>query len=49
MRDLKETEKLNSIENAEQRTKFLESFDYTDTLLTQAEKQATEGILVEYF
>ena len=28
--------------------KFLKSFDWTDTLVTQAEKQALEIILVEY-
>ena len=28
--------------------KFLERFDWTDTLLTETEKQAVEDILVEY-
>ena len=28
--------------------KFLKRFDWTDTLLTETEKQAVENILVEY-
>ena len=45
--ELKDKEKLNPKESAESRNKFLKRFDWTDTLLTETEKQAIEDILVE--
>ena len=48
LNELKDKEKLNPQENAESRNKFLKRFDWTDTLLIETEKQATEDILVEY-
>ena len=41
-------EKLNPEESTESRNKFLRRFDWTDTLLTETEKQAIGNILVEY-
>ena len=40
--------KLNPEDNIESRTQFLKRFDWTDTPLTETEKQAVENILVEY-
>ena len=48
MNELKDKEKLNPQESTEARNKFLKRFDWTDTLLTETEKQAVEDILVEY-
>ena len=48
LNELKDKEKLNPQESTESRNKFLKRFDWTDTLLTETEKQATENILVEY-
>ena len=48
LNELKDKEKLNPQEGTESRNKFLERFDWTDTLLTEREKQAIEEILVEY-
>ena len=48
LNELKEREKLNPQESTESRNKFLKRFDWTDTLLTDMEKQAIENILVEY-
>ena len=48
LNDLKDKEKLNPQESTESRNKFLKRFDWTDTLLTETEKQAIEDILVEY-
>ena len=48
LNELKDKEKLNPQECIETPNKFLKRFDWTDTLLTEAEKQATENILVEY-
>ena len=48
LNELKDKEKLIPQENTQSRTKFLKSFDWTDTLLTEMEKQAIEDILVEY-
>ena len=45
--ELQRKEKLNPKEDSESRTEFLERFDWTDTLLTETEKQAVEDILVE--
>ena len=41
-------EKLNPKHDSESRTEFLKGFAWTDTLLTETEKQAIEDILVEY-
>ena len=46
--ELQRKEKLNPKDDSESRTEFLKRFDWTDTLLTETEKQAIEGILVEY-
>ena len=43
-----ETKKNNPQENTESRNKFLKRFGWTDTLLTETEKQAIEVILVDY-
>ena len=50
LNELKEREKLNpqEKESTESRNNFLKRFDWTDTLLTEMEKQAIENILVEY-
>ena len=41
-------EKLNPKDDIESRMEFLKRFNWTDTLLTETEKQAVEDILVEY-
>ena len=41
-------EKLNPKDDIESRMEFLKRFDWTNTLLTETEKQAVEDILVEY-
>ena len=41
-------EKLNPKDDSESRTEILKRFDWTDTLLTETEKQAVEDVLVEY-
>ena len=46
--ELQQKEKLNPKNDSESRTEFLKRFDWTDTLLTETEKQAVEDILVEY-
>ena len=48
LRELQRREKLNPTDDSESRTEFLKRFDWTDTLLTETEKQAVEHILVEY-
>ena len=48
LNELKDKEKLNPQESIESQNKFLKRFDWTDTLLTEMEKQAIEDILVEY-
>ena len=48
MKELKDKIKLNPQESSESRTKFFKRFDWTDTLLTETEKQAIEDILVDY-
>ena len=42
------TQKLNPKDDADSRMEFLKRFDWTDTLLTENDKQAVEDILVEY-
>ena len=46
--ELQHKEKLNPKDNVESRMEFLKRFDWTDTLLTETEKQAVEDILIEY-
>ena len=48
LNELKDKEKLNPQESTESRSKFPKQFDWTDTLLTETEKQAIEDILVDY-
>ena len=48
LKELKDKEKLNPQESIESRNKTLKRFDWTDTLLTETEKQAIEVFLVEY-
>ena len=48
LRELQRREKLNPKDDCKSRTEFLKRFDWTDTLLTETEKQAVEDILVEY-
>ena len=48
LKELKNKEKLNTQESTESRKKILKRFDWTNTLLTETEKQAIEDILVEY-
>ena len=48
LRELQRRDKLNPKDDSESRTEFLKSFEWTDTLLTETEKQAVEDILVEY-
>ena len=47
LNELKDKEKLNPQESTESRNKFLKRFDWTDTFLTDLEKQAIEDILVD--
>ena len=47
-RELQRREKLNPKDDSESRTELLKRFDWTDTLLTETEKQALEDILVEH-
>ena len=46
--ELQQKEKLNPKDGTESRIEFLKRFDWTDTLLTEPEKQAVEDILVEH-
>ena len=46
--ELQQKEKLNPKNDSESRIEFLKRFDWTDTLLTETQKQAVEDILVEY-
>ena len=46
--ELQRREKLNPKDDSESRTEILKRFDWTDTLLTETEKQAVADILVEY-
>ena len=48
LNELKDKEKLNPQESTESQNKVLKRFDWTDTLLTETEKQAIEDILVDY-
>ena len=48
LRELQRREKLNPKDDIESRIEFLKRFDWTDTVVTETEKQAFEDILVEY-
>ena len=48
LRELQRREKLNLKDDSESRMDFLKNFDWTDTLITETEKQAVEYTLVEY-
>ena len=48
LNELKDKEKFNPQDSTKSRNKFLKLFDWTDTLLTDTEKQAFEDILVDY-
>ena len=48
LKELKDKEKRNPQESTESRNKSLKPFDWTDSLLTETEKQAIEDILVDY-
>ena len=48
LNELKDKEKLNPQEGTESQNKFLKRFGWTNTLLTETEKQAIEDILVDY-
>ena len=48
LNELKDKEEINPQESTESRNKYLKRFDWTDTLLTEVEKQAIEDILVDY-
>ena len=39
---------MNPEDDADSRVELLKRFDWTDTLLTETEKQAVEDVLVEY-
>ena len=45
--ELQQKEKLNPKNEAKSRMEFLKRFDWTDTLLTETEKQAVEDIVVD--
>ena len=46
--EVQRREKLDPNDDIESRMEFLKRFDWTDTLLTETEKEAVEDILVEY-
>ena len=48
LNELKDKEKLNPPESTESRHQFIKRFDWTDTLLTETEKQAIGDILIDY-
>ena len=48
LRELKQKEQLNPKDDNESRIEFLEGIDWTDTLLTETEKQAVENFVVEH-
>ena len=47
LRELQQKEKLNPKDDIESQMELLKRFDWTDTLLTETEKQAVEDILVK--
>ena len=48
LRELKQLEKLNPLENTDSRNQFLSNFDWTDSTLQQNAKQPVENLLVEF-
>ena len=48
LNELKDKETLNPQESTESRNKFPKRYDWTNTLLTETEKQAIEDTLVDY-
>ena len=46
--ELQQKDKLIPKDDIESRREFLKPFDWTDTLITETERHAVEGILVEY-
>ena len=48
LNELKDKEKFNPQEGTESQNKFLKRFGWTNTLLTETEKQSIEDILVDY-
>ena len=48
LHELKEKEKFNPLGDTESQTKFLESFDWTDTVFMEAGKPAIDDVLVDY-
>ena len=48
LRDLQQKENLNPKDYIESGMKFFRRFDWTDTLLTETEKQAVKDILINY-
>ena len=48
LREQQQKEKLIPKDDAESQMEFLKRFDWTDTLLTETEKQAAQVILIEY-
>ena len=48
LRELQRKKKLNPKDDIESRTEFLKRFDWTETLITETEKQAVEDVLVVY-
>ena len=48
LRELQRKEKLNPKDDLESKMEFLKRFDWTDTLLTETEKQAVDDFLVDY-
>ena len=48
LRELQLKENLNPKDDIESQMEFLKRFDWTDTLLTETEKQAVEDILLDY-
>ena len=48
LNELKENEKLNPQDNTESWNRFLKRFDWTDTFLTETEKQAIGDLLFDY-
>ena len=48
LREWQQKEKLNPKDDIQSQMEFLKRFDWTDTLLTETEKQSIEDILVEY-
>ena len=48
LNELKDKEKLNPKERTKSRNKFLERFDWTDTLLTETERKTIEDVPADY-